>query len=231
MAASGKTGIKKGTGEISVMEKFLIFIKHNLKPLWKIIELGNGLLFSLFYKPGLIRQLPEVFCEFAKPPFTYRKLKLPDATSLCSLIAEQPPSDLEYFHPHGFDLKSITKQFKNRSFLMMGAFDKEKMVGYFFLRFFANRDCFVGRLIDKDYRGKGIGQVMNNIMYETAWRIDFRCLSTISRDNIAVMRAHAKNPTMIVRKELKDNYLLVEFVREAKVPGLTVALGQPDRID
>ena len=55
---------------------------------------------------------------------------------------------------------------------------------------------------------------MNFIMYETAWRMGFRCLSTISRNNIAVMRAHAKNPTMVVLKELSNDYLLVEFVRK-----------------
>jgi hypothetical protein len=99
---------------------------------------------------------------------------------------------------------------------MMGSFDGNKMTGYFFLRFFANKKCFVGRLIDKDYRGRGIGPVMNNIMYETAWRMSFHCLSTISRNNKAVMRAHAKNRTMIVLKELQNDYLLVEFIREPK---------------
>jgi hypothetical protein len=157
-----------------------------------------------------------VFKELAIPPFSYRRLDLSDADSLHELIKAQEVSDLEYFRPHAFDLIAVKRQFKNRSFLMMGAFDGEKMAGYFFLRFFANRKCFVGRLIDKDYRGKGIGSVMNSIMYETSWCMDFRCLSTISRNNTAVMRAHAKNPAMIVLKELQNDYMLVEFVREAK---------------
>jgi len=213
------------------VEGLLIFIKHHLTFLWNIINYVNGYIFHLFYKSRLGKVLPEVFQEFAKPPYSYRRLEASDAGSLHSLISEQPASDLEYFHPHGFDLDSIEKQFRNRSLLLMGVFESGRMVGYFFLRFFANGDCFVGRLIDRYYRGKGIGQVMNNIMYETAWRMDFRCLSTISRNNVAVMRAHAKNPTMVIHKKLKDNYLLVEFVREAKGPGLTVALGQPNRQD
>ncbi len=100
---------------------------------------------------------------------------------------------------------------------MMGAFNQDKIVGYFFLRFFPNKQCFVGRLIDKEYRGQGIGTVMNNIMYETAWRMKFRCLSTISKNNIAVIRAHAKNPNMNVIKELQNDYLLVEFVRSQRL--------------
>lgn len=196
------------------MEKILIFIKHNIRFLWIIIELGNGLIFHLFYKSKLELALPDVFKEFGLPPFSYRKLEISDAELLHRLIAAQEDSDLEYFRPHRFDLSSVRNQFKNRSFLMMGAFDQEKIAGYFFLRFFINRTCFVGRLIDKPYRGYGIGLVMNNIMYETAWRIGFRCMSTISRNNTAVMKAHSKNPTMIILKELKNDFLLVEFVKK-----------------
>ncbi len=96
----------------------------------------------------------------------------------------------------------------------MMAFKDDELVGYFFLRFFMNRKCFVGRLIDKSYRGQGIGLVMNDIMYETAWSMNFRCLSTISKNNIAVMKAHSKNPSAKIIKELQDNYLLVEFVKK-----------------
>ena len=160
------------------------------------------------------RVVPAVFNEVVIPPFSYRRLDTKDAELVYDLIHAQEASDLEFFHPHGFDLNSIRKQFMNFSFLMMGAFEGDKLAGYFFLRFFVNKKCFVGRLIDKNYRGKGIGHVMNTIMYETAWRMGFRCLSTISRNNSLVMRAHSKNPNMKVLKELQNDYLLVEFVRK-----------------
>jgi hypothetical protein len=196
------------------MERILIFIKHNFSFLWRIIEFGNGLLFSILYKTKLEKTLSAVFQEFVKTPFSYRKLDLSDAGILYDLIKSQEATDLEYFNPHGFDLESIKKQYKNPSFLMMGSFEQGKITGYFFLRFFANKKCFVGRLIDKKYRGRGIGTTMNAIMYETSWRMGFRCLSTISRNNKAVMHAHSKNPTMIILKELQNDYLLVEFIRE-----------------
>jgi RimJ/RimL family protein N-acetyltransferase len=214
MATARQAGTEKGARKVSVMERILIFIKHHFKFLWKIIDLANGLLFSILFKSRLEAVLTPVFKELAIPPFLYRRLKVSDTEPLYDLIKSQKVSDLEFFSPHSFDLKSIKNQFMNRSFYMMGAFDKEKIVGYFFLRFFANKKCFVGRLIDKDYRGKGIGFVMNIIMYETAWRMGFRCFSTISRNNSAIMHAHAKNPTMVVVKELQNDYLLVEFVRD-----------------
>lgn len=200
-------------GKVPVVEKILIFIKHHLSFLWKAIEWGNGFIFCLFYKAKIEEVLPLVFQSFAKAPYTYRKLRLSDAGLLSEMIARQDASDLEYFRPHRFNLASVRKQFNKCSFLMMGVFEEEKIIGYFFLRFFANRKCFVGRLIDKNYRGMGIGNVMNKIMYETAWRMGFRCLSTISRHNKAIMKAHSKNQKMRVIKELQHDYLLVEFIR------------------
>jgi RimJ/RimL family protein N-acetyltransferase len=194
------------------MERILIFIKHNLVFIWKIIEWGNGVLFSVLYRNILENVLERVFREFTLPPYSFRMLQRQDTEALFNLIKSQKASDLEYFNPHGLEFVSISNQFDNRSFLMMGSFDGKKLVGYFFLRFFTNKKCFVGRLIDRDYRGKGIGPEMNKIMYETAWRMGFRCLSTISRKNTAVMRAHANNKTMVILKELQNDYLLVEFV-------------------
>jgi hypothetical protein len=202
------------------MEKILIFIKHHFGFLWIIIEWLNGIIFQLLFKSRMDNITAEIFAEVTETPYSYRKLITQDIESLYNLINSQNITDLKYFNPHKFDLKAIQRQFKSRSFLMMGVFEKNKMVGYFFLRFFSNKKCFVGRLIDKDYRGLGIGPVMNNIMYEIAWRLGFRCLSTISKNNTAVMHAHVKNPAMIVLKELQNNYLLVEFVRKASENGI-----------
>lgn len=197
------------------MERLLIYIKHNFAFLWRLIESVNGIGFTILYRKLLEEMLISVFIENIKLPFVFRRLNIRDTSQLFEMINRQNSADLQYFHPHDFDEKSIRKQFNNRTLLMMGVFDDGNLAGYFFLRFFINRKCFVGRIIDKPYRGIGIGAVMNSIMYEIAWRMRFRCLSTISRHNAAVMRAHSKNPTMIVRKELQNDYLLVEFVREA----------------
>lgn len=195
--------------------RLLIFVKHNLKPIWNVIEWGNNVTFAVLYKKKLIRLLQKVLSENQLAPFCFRKLFISDAESLFELIKAQEDSDLKYFNPHAFDINSIIKQLKKSSFLMMGVFDNERMVGYFFLRFFVNRRCFVGRLIDKDYRSIGIGQVMNAIMYGTGWSMGFRCLSTISRNNKAVMKAHAKNDSMVVLRELENDYMLVEFIDKA----------------
>lgn len=157
--------------------------------------------------------LHEVFGELDPEQVNCRKLEREDADTLYHLIDSQPVTELEYFRPHEFDIDSIKRKLRNDSFLMMGLFCDNSLVGYFFLRFFLNKRCFVGRLIDIKHRGKGLGIIMNRIMYETAWRMNFRCFSTISRKNSSVMRAHSKNSRMVVLKELQNDYLLVEFVR------------------
>lgn len=179
-----------------------------------MIEKLNSLLFSMCYRSRLLNAVDKVFKEYSQPPFEYRKLGMDDAVSLAQLIERQPKDDLLYFQPHRFDLNSLQEQFKKSSFLMMGVFDGELLVGYFFLRFFANRKCFVGRLIDQKYRGKGMGWIMNDIMYHISWEMGFRCLSTISKNNKAVVGAHKKNSAMVVLKELQNDYLLVEFVKK-----------------
>lgn len=196
------------------MEKVLIYIKHHLGFLWRIVEWVNGSIFFLLFNSKMQKVLQEVISEFISHPIAYRVLIESDAQELANLINSQEAEDLKYFNPHGFDKVSLRKQFKNPAFLMLGSFDGNILIGYFFLRFFANKKCFVGRIIDRPYRGIGIGAVMNRIMYETAWRMGFRCLSTISKNNQLVISAHAKNPSMKVLSELPEDYLLVEFVRE-----------------
>lgn len=204
------------------MERLLLFIKHKLGIVWNIIEATNNLIFKVLYYSELDKTLPCVFNEFGQGGLQYRRLAIEDAGKLSGLINRQPPADLAFFKPHAFDEKSIIKQLKMSSFLMMGAFDDNTLIGYFFLRFFANRKCFVGRLIDEKHRGRGIGVVMNSIMYETAWRMKFRCLSTISRNNNSVMRAHSGNRNMKVLKELKNDYLLVEFLPSSEIVDIEV---------
>ncbi|MBN2611626.1 MAG: hypothetical protein JXB00_08725 [Bacteroidales bacterium] len=195
------------------MEQILLFIKHRLGILWAFIEMSNNTFFYLLFSKKLEQVLYNLFRESFTTPYHYRKLTSDDLEALNIMIESQDPADLKYFHPHNFDITSLKKQFAKRSFLMMGAFDQEKIIGYFFLRFFVTRKAFVGRIIDKTYRGSGVGNDMNRILYETTWRMGFRCLSTVSLSNTAVIRAHAKNPSMKVIKNLNRNYQLIEFVK------------------
>lgn len=193
--------------------RFLIYIKHHLQFLWLVIDSFNGLLFKFLYGKKIHTELNKAIAGFTIYSFSFRTLIASDLSELTNLILNQKEGRLAYFKPHGYDLKALRKVFKNPAFIMMGAFEGEKLVGYFFLRCFSNKKCFVGRLIDEPYEGRGIGRVMNNIMYHAGWDAGFRVLSTISKDNKWVMRSHANNSTMKVLRELDNNFLLVEFMK------------------
>ncbi|MCU4166228.1 hypothetical protein [Carboxylicivirga caseinilyticus] len=195
------------------MEKLLLFIKHRLVFIWHIIEWINGLVFYILHHNSLKKTIHKVFSEELKPNYEFRILNAGDAEAITMLLNHQKKEDMRYFNPHGFDLISIKRQLKKKAFLMMGVFEEERLVGYFFLRFFANKKCFVGRVIDFDYRGRGIGGLMNRIMYNIAWELNFKCLSTISKNNQLVINAHRKNSNMKIVKELPGDYLLIEFVK------------------
>lgn len=197
-----------------MVERFLLYIKHNIKFLWTIIESGNGMLFALFFRSRINKISEIVLQHSAGTPYSYRKILTSDLEALHKLLCRQSRDDLEFFNPHGFDMAALEVQIKKPAFLMFGVFFKEEIAGYFFLRCFINRNCFVGRIIDEGYRGFGIGRMMNSIMYEISWKMGFRCLSTISKKNRSVMRSHSNNPNMIILKELAGDYLLVEFIRK-----------------
>jgi hypothetical protein len=55
---------------------------------------------------------------------------------------------------------------------------------------------------------------MYSIMYNIGWGGGSRVLSTISKNNHLVMKSHANNPTMVVLKELDNDFLFVEFLKK-----------------
>lgn len=196
-----------------MITKILILIKHKFPYIWKFTDKFNSILFKLFFYKRFNSEVVKTLDLYKLDPYEFRILKNSDLESVSNLILSQKSERLSFFKPHGFSLKDLQAIYNLNSFIMMGVFDEGKMVGYFFLRCFANKQCFVGRLIDESSEGKGIGRVMNEIMYNTAWNAGFKCLSTISKNNNMVMRSHSNNNTMIILKELPNDYLFVEFIK------------------
>ena len=194
-----------------VLVNVLLFIKENIKPVWFIFEWLNKVLFKFLFYKKFRKNLELALQQQYSLPYKFREISNEEINQIASFIPEQEPEQLIFFEPHEFDIKTLKSIYYNPSFFMMGVFFNTQLVGYFFLRCFINKKCFVGRLVDKNHRGKGIGKVMNEIMYHTVWSSGFRCFATISKNNVLVMKAHAHNKYLHVRKELKDDYLLVEF--------------------
>lgn len=194
------------------MIRLLLKIKHRLPFLWRGIEQVNSLLFLILHRRRIMANSRACLDRYQLDGFSFRLLTQADSAALSAFLTRQPAARMEFFKPHGFDLQSVTRKAKDPAFLMFGTFRDEALVGYFFLRCFWNRKSFVGRAIDQDWEGQGIGRVMNQILYNTAWGAGFKCLTTISKHNHSVIRSHANNPTSRIIGDLANDYMLVEMV-------------------
>ncbi len=206
--------------------RLLLLVKHRVPLLWCLVDWFNGRFFCLLHRRRMASEVAQAFDGACFEEFRFAPLAVEDLDALEALLQRQGEGRLRYFQPHGFDRSSLGRMFRNPAFLMFGAFRDGELIGYFFLRCFWNRKCFVGRLIDEPHEGQGVGRVMNQIMYHIAWRSRFRCLTTISRSNAAIMRSHRNNPHARVVGDLANGFLLVEFVEQPDSRDPAGLLGQ-----
>lgn len=133
---------------------------------------------------------------------------------LVSFFNRQPEEAYTYFRPHGFDEKSIKRLQKNKAFLGYVLRDKEngEIAGYCFNRCFLHGQGFRGRMVDINYRGKGLGTAMNKILNEMGFGIGLRLFETVSKDNVASYRSALSASNVKVVKEMEGNELYLEIL-------------------
>ena len=194
------------------MVKFLIYLKHHFTFLWSIIEWFNSIIFYLLYGRKLDKKLNVLLNDKSFKGFSFKRLKKDDMVKLESFFNNQPESAYTFFNPHKFDEKSLVEKSKDHSFIMIGLFDNNKIIGYCFLRCFFNKKSFRGKIVDVNYQGKGIAKQMGILTTEICQSMSFRLFATISKDNVkSIASSKAVNDVRIV-KELPDDYLYVEYL-------------------
>ena len=196
------------------MIKFLKSIKKNLPFIWNSIEFLNGIIVSMLYGRVIKKAIIETFNQFTPLNFQYRILTQDDLVNLESMLAFQPKGFDDYFKPHCFDLKTLKRLFENPAFQMFGAFDDKRIVGYFFLRFFANRTAFRGKMVDFMYQKKGIAKEMGRIMTDISFKAGFRLFATISKFNYSSMASSAAVNDIHIIKELQNDTIYIEYFKK-----------------
>ena len=185
-------------------------LRDKLGWLWNIIESFNGMLFSLRYG-----KMMRVF-SFKSIPEGYNLVALRDVStdSLVEFFEHQPEDAFKYFRPHAFDAKSIKRLQNNRAFMGYVLIDQfnGKIAGYCFNRCFFHGQGFRGRMVSVDYRGKGLGTVMNKILNEVGFGIGLRLFETVSKDNVASYRSAISASNVKVVKEMPHNELYLEIL-------------------
>lgn len=167
------------------------------------------------------------YIRYGKKVRAFRITTVPDGYSvfpitdvptddLVKFFERQPEKAYTYFHPHGFDEKSIKKLQKNKSFLAIILKDitNDKIAGYCFIRSFFHGKGFRGRMVDIDYRGKGLGTAMNKMLNEIGFGIGLRLFESVSKDNVASYRSAISASNVKVLEELPHNELYLEIIKD-----------------
>lgn len=193
-----------------MLYKIAHILRDKLSWLWNIIEWMNGVVFSLRYGKRLKRFV------FTTVPDGYEIVPIKDVPTekLVDFFKRQPEEAYTYFRPHGFDEKSIKRLQKNKAFLGYVLKDNEngEIAGYCFNRCFFHGQGFRGRMVDMNYRGKGLGTAMNKILNEVGFGIGLRLFETVSKDNVASYRSALSASNVKVVKEMEENELYLKIL-------------------
>ena len=192
------------------------FIKKHLGFVWEGIEWGNAEVFGLQHRAEL-RRIPALL-EAHDGRFVVKSVEREDGPVLERFFSEQPEGAFEFFRPHDFDAKSLARLAGRKSFLMFIVKDEEEIVGYFFLRCFANGKAFKGRIVDYRRRNQGIAKLMGNVINDIVTLLGLRLYTTISPENFASLAStKAVNDVRIVRT-LKNGYYYIECTPKSAPP-------------
>lgn len=180
--------------------------------LWNLIELLNSWLFSMRYGK-MVKDF-----SFTTIPEGYEVIPMRNVPTekMVAFFELQPEEAFEFFHPHRFDKKNIQRLQRNKSFLAYVLKDPANgnIAGYCFNRSFFHGVGYRGRMVDIDYRGKGLGIVMNKMLNEVGFSIGLRLFETVSKDNVASYKSALSASNVKVIKELPHNELYLEILPE-----------------
>lgn len=192
------------------MTAILIFIKHHIPFIWNIVEYINSWLFYILYR----KRLEFLGDKYSQSKDSVRILRIEDMVALSEFFNKQPADSFEYFKPHAFDYNSLVKKNKDKSFIMIGVFSNNKIVGYGFLRCFFNGKAFRGKIVDITHQGHGIAKQIGSVLTDMATLMHLRLFATISKDNVKSISSSSAVNKIKILKELPGNYIYVEYLRK-----------------
>lgn len=191
--------------------KIAHIVKDRLPFIWDGIEKVNEWLFVLRYG----KKVKSIAVTCVPERYELVELKDIDTTLIVKFFEHQPEEAYTFFKPHGFDEKSIKRLQKNKSYLAYLLIDKAngQIAGYCFNRCFFQGKGFRGRMVDVNYRGKGLGTAMNKMLNEVGFGIGLRLFESLSKDNVASYRSALSASNVKVLKEMENNELYLEIVK------------------
>lgn len=195
------------------MDRIAYFIKYKLKFLYPIVELIALVVVFLRYSKKRRRALSKALVSgtFSDIDCTIRALTGSDARVVSMFLQQSSKSHMQYFKPHEFDELSVHKVLTLTSFMTYGLFLEDRLIAYALLRLAPNGTAYIGRVVNSEFSGRGIGKYLSRYLYWQANCAGFRPRSTISKHNLASIKSHESVTSYKVIAELPNDFLMLEF--------------------
>lgn len=193
-----------------MLYKLAHIIKERFGFIWDFIEWLNATAFSLTHRKQL-KKLPQVL-DSCSGEYQFRLAQPSDASALVTFFANQPEEAYEFFKPHDFDAKAIKKVIANKAFQTIIVWHDQTIVGYFFLRCFVNGKCFRGKIVDKNWQGRGIAKQMGIVMTKVSQALGMRMFGSISPENYASLASAKASNGIKIHQTLDNGYYYIEFL-------------------
>ena len=190
-------------------------LRDKLPFIWDLIDLINSFLFFLKYGQKLKVVEQSVLQQYTQSSnMEIVRLKEVSTEKLVAFFAAQPKEAYTFFKPHGFDGKNLKKLQRNHSFLAYILMENGQVAAYCFVRSFFMGKGFRGRMVGMDFRGIGLGTLMNKLMNDIGFGIGLRLFETVSKDNVASYRSALSASKVKVVEEVDHNELYLEILND-----------------
>ena len=140
----------------------------------------------------------------SKRSLLIRNIKEKDTKELYELLKEGDDEMKQFFHPHLFDMKTVSeicKSQKDHYFIMIL---KDKIVGYSMLRLFNYETPSFGCCIRTGYQRKGFGTILTEWTINKAKKLGYRkVILKVYKSNKNAFRIY-KNIGFIIVGETED---------------------------
>ena len=186
-----------------MLYKLAHIIQHNLPFLWNAVEECNALVFGIQKSKGL-RTLGDC-CSNG-----IRLATEDDAEALAGFFSRQPEGSYKWFRPHAFDVQSLRRLLRLRSYVIYVQEEDGQIIGYAFLRCFCNGKCFIGKMVDYRHQGKGVCTTLCRVGMRMATRLGIRMYESINKENVGSMKASEKACEVTMVETLEDGDVLIE---------------------
>ncbi|WP_304152886.1 GNAT family N-acetyltransferase [Hoylesella buccalis] len=197
-----------------MLYKIAHLLRDKFPWLWDTMGFVLSWLFGIRYGKKL-KQIPLLLEKYSKHnTFTIHVLREKDVPALAKMFREQPEEAFEYFKPHDFTEKTLTKLVRDKGFLAYIVRNGDAVVGYFFQRSFFWGKAFRGYITDYRWRRQGINKLMNECAMDISELLGLQVFGTIAPDNIASLKsAETANEVKII-KSLDNGDYFVQYQKK-----------------